>query len=782
MSNIKQVAVIGAGAMGAGIAAVIANAGVPVLLLDRVDEHSQEKQPERSNIARNAVNRLLKSNPEALTHKRNIKLITPLNIDDHLHLISECDWIIEAVSENLALKQNLYKQIDAVRKPGSIVSSNTSTLPLHCLVQGLPESFAADFCISHFFNPPRYMRLLEIVAGKANPEAIQQLENFADLQLGKTVIHCKDSPGFIANRLGIFWIYCALVEAIDMGLSIEEADALLSKPCGIPKTGVFGLMDLVGIDLMPAIVGAMCQALPEHDPFVQLQRHIPLIDNMISQGYTGRKGKGGFYRLDRSQTPPAKEAICLNNGDYTPALRPKVPGADTRVHKLRHLLSREDKYGQYTWRVMAQTLSYAASLVGEVAEDITSIDAAMRLGYNWKYGPFELMDILGTGWLAEHLQTDGFSLPPILATTARRPLYNLQVYKEHSEQLHFMDVYGRYQPLIRPDGVLLLADIKRHQQPLLKNSSASLWNIGDGVLCFEFTSKMNSLDPDIMALLQQSIAVVKRNHKALVIYNEGENFSVGANLGLAMFTANIAAWQDIEAMVMAGQQTFKALKYAPFPVVSAPSGLALGGGCEVLLHSDAIQAHIETYTGLVEVGVGLVPAWGGCKEMLSRWQQKPDYPQGPMPVPAKVFELISTAAVAKSAEQARSNQILRQHDQITMNRDRLLADAKATALQLAENYQPPESADFNLPGSSGKLAFEMAVNGFVRNGKATQHDKTVSLHVADIISGGDTDVSKPLSEDDLLSLERQNFMSIIRHPDTLARIEHMLLTGKPLRN
>ena len=778
MNIIKQVAVIGAGAMGAGIAAVIANAGVPVLLFDRADE----QQPDRSSIAKEAISRLLKANPEALTHKRNSRLITPLNIADDLPLIADCDWIIEAVSEHLPLKQSLYKQIDGVRKPGSIVSSNTSTLPLQSLTKGLPESFAADFCITHFFNPPRYMRLLEIVAGDIRPDVMQQLEHFADLKLGKTVIHCKDSPGFIANRLGIFWIYCALVEAIDMGLSIEEADALLSKPCGVPKTGVFGLMDLVGIDLMPAIVGAMCQALPEHDPFVLLQRHLPLIEKMISQGYTGRKGKGGFYRLDRSQNPPVKEAICLHNGEYSPALRPKVPGADTRVHNLRDLLSQDDKYGRYLWRVMAQTLSYAATLVGEVAEDITAIDAAMRLGYNWKYGPFELIDILGTGWLAERLQTDGFTLPPILATTARRPLYTLQTFQGQDNQLHYMDVYGRYQPLLRPEGVLLLADIKRQQDPLLKNASASVWDIGDGVLCFEFTSKMNSLDPDIMALLHQCISLVKKRYKALVIYNEGENFSVGANLGLAMFTANIAAWQDIEAMVAAGQQTFKALKYAPFPVVSAPSGLALGGGCEVLLHSDAIQAHMETYTGLVEVGVGLVPAWGGCKEMLARWQQKPNYPQGPMPAASKVFELISTAAVAKSAEQARRNLILRHHDQITMNRDRLLADAKATALQLAEDYQPPQPATFNLPGPSGRLAFEMAVNGFVRNGKATRHDQTVSLHVADIMAGGDTDTLTELGEEDLLNLERKHFMQIIRHPDTLERIEHMLLTGKPLRN
>ena len=775
-NNLEQIAVLGAGPMGAGIAAIFANAGVEVLLFDR-----RSDQGDPSALAKQALAGLLKSNPAALTHPRNIRRITALNITDDLARIADCEWIIEAVSERLEIKQQLYQQIETVRKPGCIVSSNTSTLPLSSLTDGMPESFTADFCICHFFNPPRYMRLLEVVKGAdTRPEIISKINIVADYRLGKTVIECNDRPGFIANRLGIFWMYCALVEAIDLHIDIETADALLSKPCGVPKTGVFGLMDLVGLDLMPPIIASMCELLPETDPFVQLQRQLPLIDNMLQQGYTGRKGKGGFYRLDKSGPVPEKQVIDLHSGDYSPALRPKTPGAGGKPQQLRKLLSSNSKHAEYLWRVMAQTLSYATRLVGEVAGDITAIDTAMRLGYNWKYGPFELIDLLGTGWLAERLQTDGYGLAPILAATARRPFYQQLA---SDRRLHYLDVYAKYQPVERPGGVLLLADIKRRQKPLLSNASASLWNIGDGVVCFEFTSKMNSLDPDIMALLQQSIGLVSRDYKAMVIYNEGSNFSVGANLGLAMFTANIAAWQDIEAMVMAGQQTFKALKYAPFPVVSAPAGMALGGGCEILLHSDAIQAHMETYTGLVEAGVGLVPAWGGCKELLARWQAREDYPRGPMPAAMKAFEQISTANVAKSAEQAKSDGILRQTDKITMNRDRLLADAKTTALKLSEDYHPPEPAEFCLPGSSGKVAFSMAVEGYVRSGKATQHDKVVALQVANILSGGEScDPLQPLSEDDLLQLERQNFMAIIRHPDTLDRIEHMLLTSKPLRN
>ncbi len=775
MNAIEKVCVVGAGVMGAGIAAHAANAGVEVLLLDIVPDGADN----RNIIAEEAVGKLLKANPAALTHKRNARRITPGNIEDHLEQAGQCDWIIEAVIERADIKRDLYGKLDAVRKPGSVVSSNTSTIPLDKLTEGLAESFAEDFCITHFFNPPRYMRLLEMVRGpKTRDQAFDAIAHFADHRLGKSVVSCKDRPGFIANRLGVFWIYCSVVEALDQGLSVEEADAVIGRPCGIPKTGVFGLMDLVGLDLMPHVVDSLLGLLPADDPFVKIRRDLPLIETMIADGYTGRKGKGGFYRLNRDGGGKVKEAIDLATGTYHPSVKSRLESGRVKVKNLRDLVTHEDKGGRYAWRVLAQTLSYAAMLVPEAADDIAAVDEAMRLGYNWKFGPFELIDKLGTAWFTDKLEADGLPVPALLKQAAGRPFYRTE-----EGRLQYLDVSGDYTDLTRPDGVLMLADVKRASQPILKNASAALWDIGDGVVCLEFTSKMNSLDPEIMTLIGKSIREVKKNHKAMVIYNEGNHFSVGANLGLAVFAANIAAWAEIESMVETGQDTYKALKYAPFPVVSAPSGMAVGGGCEILLHSDAVQAHMETYTGLVEVGVGLVPAWGGCKEMLARWSANPKHPAGPMPGPAKAFELISTAAVAKSAEEAKANLILRPDDGITMNRDRLLADAKARALSLAENYTPPEPALFRLPGESARVAFSMAVDGFVRNGKATAHDRVVALAVARILSGGeDGDPTVEQTEDDVLELEREGFMAMIRHPDSLDRVEHMLLNGKPLRN
>lgn len=775
MNAIEKVCVVGAGVMGAGIAAHAANAGVEVLLLDIVPDGADN----RNIIAEEAVGKLLKANPAALTHKRNARRITPGNIEDHLEQAGQCDWIIEAVIERADIKRDLYGKLDAVRKPGSVVSSNTSTIPLDKLTEGLAESFAEDFCITHFFNPPRYMRLLEMVRGpKTRDQAFDAIAHFADHRLGKSVVACKDRPGFIANRLGVFWIYCAVVEALDQGLGVEEADAVIGRPCGIPKTGVFGLMDLVGLDLMPHVVDSLLGLLPADDPFVKIRRDLPLIETMIADGYTGRKGKGGFYRLNRDGGGKVKEAIDLATGAYRPAVKSRLESGRVKVKNLRDLVTHEDKGGRYAWRVLAQTLSYAAMLVPEAADDIAAVDEAMRLGYNWKFGPFELIDKLGTAWFADKLEADGLPVPALLKQAAGRPFYRTE-----EGRLQYLDVSGDYTDLTRPDGVLMLADVKRASQPILKNASAALWDIGDGVVCLEFTSKMNSLDPEIMTLIGKSIREVKKNHKAMVIYNEGSHFSVGANLGLAVFAANIAAWAEIESMVETGQDTYKALKYAPFPVVSAPSGMAVGGGCEILLHSDTVQAHMETYTGLVEVGVGLVPAWGGCKEMLARWSANPKHPAGPMPGPAKAFELISTAAVAKSAEEAKANLILRPDDGITMNRDRLLADAKARALSLAEDYAPPEPALFRLPGESARVAFSMAVDGFVRNGKATAHDRVVALAVARILSGGeDGDPTVEQTEDDILELEREGFMAMIRHPDSLDRVEHMLLNGKPLRN
>jgi 3-hydroxyacyl-CoA dehydrogenase len=401
----------------------------------------------------------------------------------------------------------------------------------------------------------------------------------------------------------------------------------------------------------------------------------------------------------------------------------------------------------------------------------------MRLGYNWKFGPFELIDQLGSQWFADRLAREGMAVPAILKLAAGRPFYRID-----KGERQVMGLDGNYHTIRRPDGVLMLEDIKRRSEPLLKNGSAAVWDIGDGVVCFEFTSKMNSLDSDTMALFMKAIALVKKSYKAMVVYNEGNHFSAGANLGLAAFAANIAAWGEIENLVGGGQSTYMALRYAPFPVVSAPSGMALGGGCEILLASDAVQAHAETYTGLVEVGVGLIPGWGGCKEMLHRWATLGNLPKGPMPAVAKAFEVISVATVAKSAAEAKDYLFMRPSDGITMNRYRLLADAKAKALDLARDYKPPEPPTFNLPGPSGRVALDMAVQGFHRQGKATDYDLVVLGELAEVLSGGDTDVLTTMTEADVLELERTRFMNLVHNEGSLDRITHMLETGKPLRN
>jgi 3-hydroxyacyl-CoA dehydrogenase len=444
---------------------------------------------------------------------------------------------------------------------------------------------------------------------------------------------------------------------------------------------------------------------------------------------------------------------------------------------LRALLSSNGPIGRYAWRVLGQTLRYAASLIPEAADDINAIDEAMRLGYNWQWGPFELIDRLGAGWLADKLAKEGMTVPPLLRAAKDKTFYRLQ-----EGRRQYLGTDGDYHDLKRADGVLMLEDIKLASKPVLKNASAAVWDIGDGVLCFEFTSKSNSLDDQIIALLGKTIALVQEKYKALVIYNEGRNFSVGANLGLAIFAANIAAWGELEKLLVAGQQTYKALKYAPFPVVTAPAGMALGGGCEILLHSDAVQAHAESYIGLVECGVGVVPAWGGCKEMLTRWSTSGVLPHGPMPAPTKVFETVSTATVSKSAAHAMELQFLRSTDGITMNRYRLLADAKALALKLTDHYAPLKPVDLKLPGAAGKLAFTMAAAGFHHRGIATDHDVVVAEELAGVLSGGPADLIDPVNEDQLLSLERGAFMRLMKTEGTLERIEHLLVTGKPLRN
>lgn len=796
MEGIARVAVIGSGVMGCGIAAHLANAGLDVVLLDIVPKDAEN----RNMLAENAVAKALKTDPAPFAHKSRAKRIACGNLEDDLGKLAACDWIIEVVLERLDVKHDVYRKIEAHKKPDAIVSSNTSTLPLHQLTEGFSDTFKEKFLITHFFNPPRYMRLLELVTGPHNtPETIARITHFCDEKLGKGVVPCKDTPGFIANRIGCYWLMAGLLDAIRLDVPVELADAVMGRPVGIPKTAVFGLFDLIGIDLMPLIAQSMLHSLPESDAFCQLYELPDSVKKMIDDGYTGRKGKGGFYRLNREGGKKVKEAIDLKTGEYHPAQKPRSEALQNARAGLAALVSTDDAGGRYARAVLLKTLSYAASLVPEIADDIVAVDRAMRLGYNWKYGPFELIDRLAHGGksgpqiLREALAAEGMPVPPLLEKAGDAPFY-----REGGEAREYLQTGGAYAAILTPESHWNLAEFKRREKPLKKNGSAALWEIGEGVLCVEFTSKMNSIDPDILGMLTRACDMAASGHRrGLVIANDSDNFCVGANLGFLLFGANAAAWDQLEGVIRQGQETVMTLKYAPFPVVAATTGMALGGGCEIPLHCDAIQAHLETYIGLVEVGVGVIPGWGGCKEMLARGFARPTYLEaaiagknplrdgrggGPMPVISQVFERISLAKVAKSADDAREMDILGPTSHITMNRDRLLMDARATCLALAENYAPPEPPEFFLPGHAGRDALFMAIEGFEKNGKATPHDVTVSRALAEVLTGGDTDITTPLSEQGMLDLECEHFMRLLRSEPTLARIEHMLETGKPLRN
>lgn len=797
--SIQKVAVIGSGVMGSAIAAHIANSGTPVILMDIVPEGATS----RNQLAEAAIKRMLDTNPAPFTHKSKAKLVTPANLEDHLDLLKEVDWIIEAVLEKIEVKHAVYEKLEKSRKLGSIVSSNTSTIPLHNLVEGLPERFQNDFLITHFFNPPRYMRLLELVAGqKTRKDAVDVIRTFCDVKLGKGVVDCKDTPGFIANRIGCFWMVVGVLEAMKLGLTVEEADAIMGKPVGIPKTGVFGLLDLIGIDLMPLIAKSFKDTLPKDDAFLRIYQEPELIKTMIAEGYTGRKGKGGFYRLNKDGGKKAKETKDLQTGAYRPEQKASLPSVDAARAGLHALVTYDDKGGHYAKEVLVQTLGYAASLIPAMAEDITSVDDAMKWGYNWKYGPFELIDRLGTEgtsgakWLADELKSRGQTVPTILEKAGNNTLYQTK----EKGRVH-LTLAGDYRSIpVEPDA-WMLADKKIGHKPVKKNASAVLWDIGDGVLCLEYISKMNSVDPLTLEMVEAAIQEVPKGFKGLVVGNDADNFCVGANLGFLLYAANMAGWKMIDGVLKQGQDAYMGLKYAPFPVVVAISGMALGGGCEIVLHADAVQAHVETYTGLVEVGVGVVPGWGGCKEMLWR-QHAARLKEASMtaklgrmfkcinlvhaanitPAVTRSFENIAMAKVSRSAEEARDMLVLREEDRITMNRKRLLPDAKARVLELAKDYTPPKPTTIRLPGKTAKTALYMGINSFVKSGKATPHDEVVSKALAEVLSGGNTDITKEVTEQQILDLEREVFLELIRTKGTLDRIDYMLENGKPLRN
>ncbi len=752
--SIEKVAVIGSGVMGAGIAAQCANAGLSVVLLDIVITGTDD----RCSLTKDAVQKQLKSggfmSPE-FAERINIG-----NLEDDFDKLSDADWIIEVVVEDLTIKRELYARIDPVRKPGAVVSSNTSTLRLQQLSEGMSEDFRRHFMITHFFNPPRHMRLLELVSSpETDTKALEQVLECCDKTLGKGVVHCKDTPGFIANRIGVYWLMTAVHEALSLGISVEEADALIGRPAGIPKTGIFGLWDLIGIDLWPKLAEGLTSALPANDPIHQVAAMPAQVERMIAEGYTGRKGKGGFYLMLKKEGKRIMQSLDLGNGEYRSTEKPALESLSAARNGLRAMLEHDDRGGKYAWRVLSQTLAYAASLIPEIADDFQSVDEAMRSGYAWGQGPFQLIDSIGPAWFAQRLEQEGRPVPEFL-----RKVGDNSFYRETNGELQVMNTDGGYHTIRRAPGVLLLEDIKRQSKALCSNETASLWDIGDGVTCLEFHTKMNAMQPESMELIQQALEITGRDHSAMVIYNEGTAFSAGANLALFAQWIKDGEQEKIRDLIIKGQQTYNALKGSDFPVVAAMAGMALGGGCEVALHCNAIQAHAETYAGLVEKNVGLIPAWGGCKEMLLRHKGEAQ----------KVFQLIASARISSSAADARTMGILRDSDGISMNRERLLADAKAKVLELVNGYQPPAPVTLEINATQDSLlawAEEQAAQG-----KFSPHDLFICKELSEVLATGN------VTETELSSRELKAFEKVATTAESLARIEHMLSHGKPLRN
>ena len=739
--EIKKVVIIGSGTMGSGIAAHLCNANVPVTLLDLTTE-----------ISTNARDRIFKSRPPLLIDKSKINNIKVGNISDDFDIVKEADWIVEAVVERIDIKHQIYDKIFKFRKEGAIVSSNTSSIPIKVLSQNLTNEQKKDFCITHFFNPVRYMGLLEIVKNENNDlEKINSLQKFCEIELGKGAIVCNDTPGFLGNRVGVYAMQIAMTEAFKMKLTVEEADAIFGRPMGIPKTGVFGLYDLIGIDLMADVLKSFIKELPKTDKFHEVAQEIPLIKKLIETGYTGRKGKGGFFRINKDGGAKILEALNLETGDYSPSKKIDIKSEKVDLKKL---INRDDKYGKYAWSVISKIIKYASSLVTEITDEFNDIDEAMRLGFNWSKGPFEMLEEIGVENFFSKI--DNYDGNKFLENLAKSKNENF---------------YGERQKYTK---IETLGKVKRKAQSIDGNSSAQIYQFKDYNIV-EFTTKANALDYDSMDALK------KATDKPLIIINESMQFSAGVNLSYTMDFANKGDFKSIEKFIKYFQETCKELKYSKYPVISAPSGLTLGGGFEVLVQSNFVASHTNIVIGLVETIVGLIPAGGGCKEMLARWQNTEESKKDPHFAPLKVFDIIGYGKTATSPVEAEPLKYLKPEDKKIMNRNSLL-EASKQILDENRDFNSPSELVFNLPGESVRGEMYKVLDKLYNDKVIQDHGMEVAKELAYVLSGGDTSIDKQLSEDDLFKLELDAFMKLIETPKTQERIQHTLATGKPLVN
>jgi 3-hydroxyacyl-CoA dehydrogenase len=790
MITVKKAAVLGAGTMGAQIAAHLANAGIPTLLLDIVPG---DDKGDRNRVARAGFEAAKKSKPAAFFTADLAALVSVGNFEDDLAKLKDCDLIIEAVVENLEIKRQLYEKVEQHRRPGAVIASNTSGIPLKQLAEGRSEDFRAHFLGMHFFNPPRYMHLVELIRTEwTKPEVSCSMFGFLDERLGKGVVIAKDRPNFIANRIGTFGALVTIRAMLDEGYSIAEVDKITGPAAGRPKTATFRTFDLVGLDVFAHVVRNLHENLPD-DPEREMFVMPEFITKMIERGLLGNKTKAGFYKREKG-ADGKREILTLDPAtfEYRPAEKVKLPSLEMAkniedtAERIKALAWAKDRVGAFLWKTLARTLCYAAERIPEIADTVVEIDRAMQWGFNWELGPFEVWDAIGVEKSVAKLKEEGKTVPANvqkMLDSGAKSFYK----QENGQRFYFDFPSARYVAASDPPGAIVLKSLKDRTDVIRKNSGASLIDLGDGVACLEFHSKMNSIGGDTLEMLKIALTEVEKNFVGLVVGNQGQNFSVGANLMLMLMEAQDENWEELDMIGRLFQSSVMSLRYSPKPVVVAPFQMVFGGGCEMVLHADRVRASAETYIGLVEVGVGIIPAGCGTKEMLVRALDsipKDMKDADPFPFVKRAFETIALAKVATSAKEARGYGFLSEDDSVSMNRDRLIADAKKEVLALAASgyVQSQQRTDILALGNPALATLKLGVHMMKRAGYISDHDALIGEKLARILTGGDLNHETRVSEQYLLDLEREAFLSLIGTRPTQDRIAHMLKTGKPLRN
>jgi 3-hydroxyacyl-CoA dehydrogenase len=802
--EIRKVGVLGAGVMGSGIAAHLANANVPSLLLDIVP---RELSPEdekagltrgdkrfRNKLALAGLETIKTSRPALIYTKRLLPLVTAGNFEDDWDKLAECDWIVEVVVERLDIKQQVFERLEKVRKPGSIVSSNTSGLPIRKMLEGRSDDFRKNFLVTHFFNPVRYMRLLEVIAGEeTDPEVVKFMTDFGQFLLGKGIVFGKDTPNFVANRIGVYGIMATVHAMIDMDYQVDEVDAITGPAMGRPKSASFGTTDLVGLDTMVHVVRTLREECKDDEgqPMFAMPE---FITKMVENKQLGRKTKAGFFKREKG---PKGENVDFTldwkTGQYRPKAKLDAPslkvtrGLHDPGARIKALVNATDRAGVFAWRITRDGLAYSSRRLGEISDTIVDMDHGLTWGFNWDLGPFEIWDALGVKETVERMKAEGVEPAPwvgeMLAAGAAT------FYRDGAQRREYYDPRTKaYVPIPRPESFLVLREIKKRTPAVFENAGASMVDLGDGVACVEFHSalqpKLNPIDGDIMEVMHKAIALAEKDFRGLVIHHQGEQFCAGANLLMILEGAQSQAWKAIDDMIRMFQGMTMGMKRARVPVITAPFGFTFGGGAEITMGGDRVCALAETYMGLIEVGVGLVPAGGGHVFMLERVLEGVDEPVlSNLPFLRRAFEDIAMAKVATSAEEARELKYLRPYDHVEMNRDQQLWTAKRMAIALAEEgYRPPLPRKFNLPGREGVATIQMLLHNMKITHWISSHDEKIATHVGNILCGGDTTINNPVSEETILDLEREAFLSLCGEPKSQERITYMLLNNKPLRN